>query len=168
MRPRPCIARSTYGTHPHRRLNRGSNRRTPARDRGGLHLVCEGWDLALEFAGAAPGSTPAGFLQPAHLAGFSSRGDALGPAFGREVITRTIDLGLPLLLEGQGRLRVVRITAPAEATSSPSAWFLQAEGQWRTSTGRVGASLATRRDRFPGSEARWGWSFSLFQAFRVF
>lgn len=140
----------------------------PARNLGGLQLVWEGWDLGLEYAGTAPGPTPAPFPQPTHLAGFSTRGDALGPAFGREVITRTIDLGLPLFLEGQGRLRALRLTAPLDATASPSSWFLQAEGQWRTPTGRVGASVASRRDQLQGSGVRWGWAFSLFQAFRVF
>ncbi len=140
----------------------------PARNLGGLQLVWEGWDLGLEYADASSGPTPATFLQPAHLAGFSTRGDALGPAFGREAITRTVELGLPLFLEGQGRLRALRITAPSDATLSPSSWFLQGEGQWRTPTGRVGASVASRRDEFQGSGARWGWAFSLFQAFRVF
>lgn len=140
----------------------------PARNLGGLHLVWEGWDLGLEYANSAHSPTPADFLQPAHLAGFSTRGDALGPAFGREAITRTVELGLPLFLEGQGRLRALRISAPADVTARPSSWLLQAEGQWRTPTGRVGASVASRRDQFQGSGVRWGWTFSLFQAFRVF
>jgi hypothetical protein len=137
----------------------------PARTLGGLQLVWEGWDLGLEYAGAAaPG--PSTFSQPAYLAGFSTSGDPLGPAFGREVITRTVDLGLPLFLEGQGRVRAVRGTSASPLGSG--FWFLQGEAQWRTPTGRLGATVASRKDEVPGSPARWGWAFSVFQSFRVF
>ena len=140
---------------------------TPARDLGGLQLVWDGWDLGLEYAGAAPRTTPSTFSQPAYLAGFSTHGDSLGPAFGREAITRTVDFGLPLFLEGQGWMKVVRATA-ADQPSGSGSWFLQADAQWRTPTGRVGASAASRRDEAAGSKARWGWALSIFQAFRVF
>jgi len=137
----------------------------PARTLGGLQLVWEGWDLGLEYAGAAsPG--PAAFSQPAYLAGFSTFGDPLGPAFGREAITRMVDLGLPVFLEGQGRIRAVRGTSTAPPNSG--FWFLQGEAQWRTPTGRLGASVASRKDEVPGSPARWGWAFSVFQSFRIF
>lgn len=146
----------------------------PARNLGGLQLVWEGWDLGLEYAGAAPRSGPAAFTGPAHLAGFSTHGDPLGPAFGREVLTRTVDVGMPLFWEGRGRFKVVRATAPREDPSGPGSWFFQADAQWRTPTGRVGASLASRHNQgvlgaqgAPGA-ARWGWALSLFQAFRVF
>jgi len=139
----------------------------PARERMGLQLVWEGWDLGLEIAGAAPREA-FDAAQPAYLAGFSSRGDALGPAFGRTTATRTVDLGLPLFLEGRGRLRLARATAALDDPSGPGAWFAQLEAQWRTPTGRLGAALASRRDEFPAAEARWGWACSVFQAFRVF
>jgi hypothetical protein len=139
----------------------------PARDLGGLQLVWEGWDLAFEYAGAAPAG-PEAFVMPTYLAGFSASGDPLGPAFGRGTTTRTAELGLPLFLEGQGRLKAVRATAAQEDPSGAGSWFLQADAQWRTSTGRIGASLASRRDAFPASAPRWGWACSVFQAFRVF
>lgn len=140
---------------------------TPARNLGGLQLVWEGWDLGLEYAGAAPRAAVAS-TEPSHLAGFSTHGDPLGPAFSREVTTRTVELGLPLFLEGQGRLRVMRATAPLDHPSGASSWYLQGEAQWRTPTGRAGSSIATRRNEWPGAQARWGWSFAAFQAFRVF
>jgi len=140
---------------------------SPARNLGGLQLVWEGWDLGLEYAGAAPRATVSS-TEPSHLAGFSTHGDPLGPAFGRKATTRTVDLGLPLFLEGQGRLRVMRGTAPLDHPSGAASWFLQGEAQWRTPTGRAGASIATRRDDLPGTPTRWGWSFTAFQAFRVF
>jgi hypothetical protein len=136
----------------------------PARDLGGLQLVWEGWDLAFEYAGAASTTGPPAFFQPAYLAGFSTYGDPLGSAFGRESVTRTVELGMPLFLEGQGCLKVVRATAAPRAGS----WFLQADVQWRTSTGRIGASVASRRDELPDASMRWGWTFCVFQAFRVF
>ncbi|MFN7957765.1 MAG: hypothetical protein U0P46_05470 [Holophagaceae bacterium] len=139
----------------------------PGRTLGGLQLVWEGWDLGLEYAGAAPraGVTT---TKPSHLAGFSTHGDPLGPAFGPGTTTRTVELGLPLFLEGQGRLRLVRATAPLDQPSGAASWCLQGEAQWRTPTGRAGASLATRREDLPSGPARWGWSFAAFQAFRVF
>ena len=79
-----------------------------------------------------------------------------------------MDLGLPLFLEGRGRLRALRLTAAEGQPAGGGAWYLQGEAQWRTPTGRVGASLASRRDALPGAEARWGWACTLFQAFRVF
>jgi hypothetical protein len=140
---------------------------TPARNLGGLQLVWEGWDLGLEYAGASHNAETA-FSQPAHLAGFSTHGDPLGPAFGREAITRTLELGLPLFLEGQGRLKAVRATTALPNSGGTGSWVLQGDAQWRTSTGRVGASLASRRNELPNSEARWGWVFSIFQSFRLF
>ncbi|WP_257308641.1 hypothetical protein [Geothrix fuzhouensis] len=140
----------------------------PARDLGGLQLVWERWDLGLEYAGAVSHRASASFTQPANLAGFSTHGDPLGAAFGRDAVTRTIELGLPLFLEGQGRLRAVRATAALDDPLGPGSWFLQGEAQWRTPTGRIGATVASRRDEFPGSPARWGWAFTIFQSFRVF
>lgn len=140
----------------------------PTRNLGGLQLVWDGWDLGLEYAGAAPRGTPVSFPQPAYLAGFSTHGDPLGPAFGRDSITRTVELGLPLFLEGQGRLKAVRATAALAQPSGSGAWFLQADAQWRTPTGRVGASVASRRNEPLGSNVRWGWACTVFQAFRVF
>jgi len=140
----------------------------PPRDLAGLQLVWERWDLGMEYAGAAPSSLQTAFSQPTQLAGFSTHGDPLGSAFGRGTITRTMELGLPLFLEGQGRLKALRTTAALDHPSGRASWFLQAEAQWRTPTGRVGASLASRRNELPGAEARWGWAFSLFEAFRVF
>jgi hypothetical protein len=140
----------------------------PARTLGGLQLAWEGWDLGVEYAGAASPVGSAIFSQPAYLAGFSTHGDPLGSSFGRDAITRTVDLGLPLFLEGQGRLKVVRATAALEQPSGTGSWFLQADAQWRTPTGRAGASLASRRDELAGSTLRWGWAFTAFQSFRVF
>ena len=134
----------------------------------GLQLVWEGWDLGAEYAGATPRGMSGPFLQPAYLAGFSTHGDPLGSAFGPQILTRTLELGLPLFLEGQGRLKAVRATAALDHPSGASSWFLQAEGQWRTPTGRIGASVASRRNAYPGPAIRWGWTFSIFQAFRVF
>jgi len=140
----------------------------PARDLGGLQLVWEGWDLGFEYAGGASHDTPASFTQPTNLAGFSTHGDPLGPAFGRDTITRTVELGLPLFLEGQGRIKAVRATAAWDHPSGAGSWFLQADAQWRTPTGRIGASLASRRNESPGPDIHWGWAFTVFQAFRVF
>lgn len=137
------------------------------RDLAGLVVVWEGWDLGLEYAEAAPHLRP-DFSQPSHLAWFSTHGDPLAAAFGREAITRAVVLGLPLFLEGRGSLRAVRATAALDHPNGTGSWFLQGDAQWRTSTGRVGASLASRQDGHPGSPARWGWSCSLFQSFRVF
>ena len=140
---------------------------TPARNLGGLQLVWEGWDLGLEYAGAAPRAAVSS-TEPSHLAGFSTHGNPLGSAFGREATTRTLEVGLPLFLEGQGRIRFVRATAPLDHPSGAASWFLQGEVQWRTPTGRAGASIATRRNDLPGAQTRWGWTFAAFQAFRVF
>jgi hypothetical protein len=140
----------------------------PARDLGGLQLVWEGWDLGVEYAGAAQPHAPESFSRPAYLAGFSVHGDPLGPAFGTEAITRTVELGLPLFLEGQGRLKALRATAALDQPGGTGSWCFQADAQWRTPTGRLGASLASRRNELPGSTVRWGWAFSAFQAFRVF
>ena len=140
----------------------------PSRDLGGGQLVWDGWDLGFEYAGATPQGTPTTFSQPAHLAGFSTHGDPLGSAFGHAPITRTVELGLPLFLEGQGRIKAVRATVALGPPPGTGSWFLQADAWWRTPTGRVGASVASRRDEFPGSNVRWGWAFTVFQAFRVF
>lgn len=163
LRARGASATLSHSTAPEGR----SLAWTPARNLGGLQLVWEGWDLGLEYAGAVPRATLT-TTEPSHLAGFSTHGDSLGPAFGRETITRTVELGLPLFLEGQGRLRAVRATAPLDHPSGAASWFLQGEAQWRTPTGRAGASLATRRNEWPGTPSRWGWSFAAFQSFRVF
>jgi hypothetical protein len=140
----------------------------PARDLGGLQLVWDGWDLGLEYAGAAESHAPVAFSRPAYLAGFSVHGDSLGPAFGPGTITRTLELGLPLFLEGQGRIKALRATAAQDQPAGSGTWFLQGDAQWRTPTGRIGASLASRRHELPGAGAHWGWAFSAFQAFRVF
>ncbi len=140
----------------------------PARDLGGLQLVWNEWNLGFEYAGTAHSAAPTTFFRPAYLAGFSVHGDPLGPAFGTGAITRTVELGLPLFLEGQGRLKALRVTATLDQPAGTGAWCFQGDAQWRTSTGRIGASLASRRNELPGSTARWGWAFSAFQAFRVF
>jgi hypothetical protein len=137
------------------------------RELGGLQLVWDNWDLGLEYAGAAPRGAATTFVGPAYLAGFSTQGDPLGSTFGRAAITRTVELGLPLFLEGRGRLKLIRATAPLDDPSGSSSWFLQGDAQWRTPTGKAGASLSSRRDAFVAS-ARWGWAFSVFQSFRVF
>jgi hypothetical protein len=140
----------------------------PGRGLGGLQVVWEGWDLGLEYAGATPIRPVTTYSQPAYLADFSFRGDSLGAAFGSGAITRTMELGLPFFFEGQGRIKAVRLTSAMDRYSSSGAWFLQGEAQWRTSTGRAGASVASRRDSPVASALSWGWSFSVFQAFRVF
>ena len=140
----------------------------PARDLSGLQLVWEGWDLGLEYAGAGSHEAHTAFLQPSYLAGFSTHGNPLGSAFGRECITRTVELGVPLFLEGLGRLKAVRATAAQGDPSGTGSWFLQADAQWRTSTGRIGASMASRRDELSTPSPHWGWACSIFQAFRVF
>jgi hypothetical protein len=140
----------------------------PARNLGGLQLVWDEWNLGFEYAGAEPPHAPATFSRAAYLAGFSVHGDPLGPAFGPEAITRTVELGLPLFLEGQGRLKALRATAALGQPEGTGAWCFQADAQWRTPTGRIGASLASRRNELPGTTARWGWACRAFQAFRVF
>jgi hypothetical protein len=141
---------------------------SPARDLGGLQVAWEAWDLAVEYAGAAPRSAPRPWLEPALLAGFSTHGDPLGPAFGRDVTTRTVEVGLPFFLEGRSRLRAVRATSVEGHPSGGGSWFLQAEAQWRTATGRAGGALSSRRNEWTSAPPRWGWAFSVFQAFRVF
>ena len=133
---------------------------SPGRNRVGLQLVWESWDLGLEAADAAPtGAFSAG--RPSYLAGFSTHGNTLGAAFG-PAATQSLDLGLPLPLEGHGQVRVVHLQHRPSEPPDAGVWFLEAEGQWHTSTGRVGASLAAR-----GSSGQ-GWSVAIFQAFRVF
>ena len=133
---------------------------SPGRNCVGFQLVWEGWDLGLEAAGAVPAGafSPA---RPSFLAGFSTHGNALGAAFG-PAATQSLDLGLPLPLEGHGQVRVVHLQHRPSEPPDAGVWFLEAEGQWHTSTGRVGASLAAR-----GSSGQ-GWSAAIFQAFRVF
>lgn len=140
----------------------------PGRSLAGLRLVWEGWDLGLEYAGAPPRTASAPLTRPSYLAGFSTHGDPLGSAFGSGTMTQTAELGLPLFLEGQGRLKVVRATSFVDPTTDADSWHLQAEAQWRTPTGRIGASLASRRSRALAPEGRWGWALSVFQSFRVF
>lgn len=137
----------------------------PGRNLAGLRLVWEGWDLGLEYAGAPSRTAPSPLTGPTYLADFSTHGDPLGSAFGSEAATRTAELGLPLFLEGRGRLKAVRAASSVDPARWDS-WYLQAEAQWRTPTGRIGASLASRRS--PAPEGRWGWAFSAFQSFRVF
>ncbi|WP_306591930.1 hypothetical protein [Geothrix sp. 21YS21S-4] len=137
------------------------------RTTAGLQAVWEGWDVAFEVAGAAP-RRPWDTASSAHPADFSSQGDPLGAAFGPDAATRTVELGLSLPLEGRGILRVARITAPLDHPEGSAAWFAQADLQWRTPTGRAGGSFATTRAQFPAAPARWGWTLSAFQAFRVF
>ena len=138
-----------------------------ARNLLGVQAVWDGWDVALEYAEAAPSAAP-DWTRPAHLAGFSAQGDALGPAFGRSVATHTLVLGLPLPLEGRGSLRLVRARAALDDPAGSGTWFLQGDAQWRTPTGRVGLSLASRKHDAPPGGPQWGWAFSVFQAFRVF
>ncbi|WLT33232.1 hypothetical protein [Geothrix sp. PMB-07] len=143
----------------------------PARNLANLQLVWDGWDVGAEYAGPARPVHPisAGpFLQPTTLAGFSSHGDPLGDAYWRQAITRTVALGTPFFLEGQSHVRLIRATASLDQPCGPAAWFLQVEAQWRTSNGRLGASLASLRQEPATQGPRWGWSFSIFQAFRVF
>ena len=63
-------------------------------------------------------------------------------------------------------------THPGQVPELNRFWFLQADAHWRTPTGRVGASISSERDRNPqfvnGAPPRWGWAFTVFQAFRVF
>ena len=137
----------------------------PGRTLLGVQLVWEGWDLGLEAASAAPrGVLP--LNPPGDRAETSALDAGLGPAFGPHTRTRTLDLGLPLFLEGHGQLRLVQLCTDASGAPPSRAWQLQVEGQWRTATGRVGASLASRRNA--AAMTGWGWSCSLFQAFRVF
>jgi len=137
-----------------------------ARSLVGGQVVWDAWDLGLEVAGAAP-LTP---LQNRSVppAGFSTHGDALGDAYWRTWSTRTMTVGLPLFLEGRGRFLALRATTSAAQPGPSAAWFLQVEGQWRTSTGRLGASLASLRQEHGPAGVHWGWTASLFQAFRVF
>jgi len=86
---------------------------------------------------------------------------AAGAAFG-PAAAQCMDLGLPLPLEGHGQVRVVHLERGPTGQPIGQVWFLQVEGQWHTSTGRVGASLASS-----GSGGQ-GWSCAIFQAFRVF
>jgi hypothetical protein len=133
---------------------------SPGRDRVGLQLVWEGWDLGLEAAGLAPAGAFSA-ARPSYLTGFSNHGDPLGAAFG-PAATQSLDLGLPLPLEGHGQVRLVHLEQSPTGRPNGEVWFLQVEGQWHTSTGRVGASLASS-----GSGGQ-GWSCAIFQAFRVF
>ena len=170
----PALARFVHAQGASLHFSRGaapersSITLVPARDLEGLQLVWERWDLGLEYAGAASHRAAASFTQPTYLARFSTHGDPLGGAFGRDTVTRTVELGLPLFLEGQGRLRAGRATAALDGPLGTGSWFLQGEAQWRTPTGRIGASVASRRDEFPGPLLRWGWAFTVFQSFRVF
>ena len=132
----------------------------------GLQVAWDAWDAALEWAGAA--RSPMGPLDlPQHLASFSSRGDALGPAFGPWTTTRSAAWGMPLPWEGRGRLLLVSASSLLPAPAPQASWLLQGEARWRTAIGRLGATLSTRRDALAG-QVRWGWSFTCFQAFRVF
>ncbi len=131
-----------------------------------LQLARERWDATLEWAGAArPATGP--LALPQHLAGFSSGGDSLGPAFGPWTATRSAAWGLPLPWEGRGRLLLVHASSPLPAPAPEATWLLQGEARWRTGLGRLGATLATRRDTQAGMN-RWGWACTCFQAFRVF
>lgn len=140
-----------------------ANGRTAA----GWQVVWEEWDLGFGYAG--PSRRPAdSFLGPSHLSGLSSRGDFLEGAFGPSAASRALEVGLPIPAEGRAILRLVRITAPMDLPAGRAAWFLQSDAQWRTPTGRFGASLASIRTQLPDAPPRWGWAFTVFQAFRVF
>ncbi len=160
-----------------------------ANDMIGLQLVYEAWDLALDYADTvnipADGGGYRVYSHSTYLAGLSRYGDPLGLPFGGDTLTRTLDLGFPLPGEGKGRLKVVRGTRvfrdnlalwtsahPGENPQLNPFWFLQADAHWRTPYGRVGASIASERERNPqfvsGTAPRWGWAFSVFQSFRVF
>lgn len=160
-----------------------------ANDMIGLQLVWENWDLALDYADTvnipADGGGYRVYSHGIYLAGYSRYGDPMGLAFGGDVITRTVDAGFPLFREGKGRLKVVNgirafrdnlaLWTAAHPGSVPELnrfWFLQADVQWRTSTGRIGGTISTERDRNPqfvnGATPRWGWAFTIFQSFRVF
>lgn len=160
-----------------------------ANDILGLQLVWERWDLGLEYADTVnvpwDGRGYRVYSHSTYLAGYSRYGDPLGMAFGGDVITRTMDLGIPLFLEGKGRLKVVRGTRafrdnlelwsaahPGSVPELDRFWFVQMDAQWRTPTGRIGASISSERDRNPqfvdGAAPRWGWAFTVFQSFRVF
>lgn len=160
-----------------------------ANDMLGLQMVWERWDLGLDYADTvnipADGYGYRVYSHTTYRAGYSRYGDPLGLAFGGDVITRTLDLGFPLIWEGKGRLKVVSgirafrdnlarwtATHPDQVPELDRFWFLQADAQWRTSNGRVGATISSERDRNPqfvaGASARWGWAFSVFQSFRVF
>lgn len=169
----PLLAQALLARGASLRLSRQGlpERASPSLDPGrnlvGLRVAWESWDLGLEYAGRAP-ETPATFPVPAYLAGFSSHGEALGAPLGPWTVTRTVAFGLPLPLEGRGRFHIVRASLP-DPSPEGGAWLLQAEAQWPTATGRLGASLASwRADTAAPASARWGWSFSLSQAFRVF
>jgi hypothetical protein len=139
----------------------------PARDLGGLQLVWDAWDLGLEYAGSTP-SVMTVFTGPAYLAGWSTHGDPLPSASARQAITRTVELGLPLFLEGRGRLKLLRLTTSQESASADASWIIQVDAQWRTPTGRLGASAASQRVESSASASSWGWAFTMFQSFRVF
>lgn len=160
-----------------------------ANDMIGFQLVFNDWDLALDYADTvnipADGGGYRVYSHSTYLAGLSRYGDSLGLPFGGDTITRTADLGFPLLFEGRGRLKVVsgirvfRDNLALWSTDHPGQgpelnrfWFLQADAQWRTPTGRAGASISSERDRNPqfvnGAAPRWAWAFSVFQSFRVF
>ncbi len=160
-----------------------------ANDMLGLQLVWERWDLGLEYADTvnipADGNGYRVYSHGTYRAGYSRYGDSLGLPFGGDAITRTVDLGFPMIWEGKGRLKVVSgIRAfrdnlalwtdahPGQTPELDRFWFLQADAQWRTPNGRVGASISSERDRnlqfVAGASPRWGWAFSVFQSFRVF
>lgn len=141
---------------------------SPGRTLGGLQLVWDQWDLGLEYAAATEPAPSATFTQPSYLAGFSTHGDPMGSAFGRETRTFTMDLGMPLFMEGRGRFKTVRAITFMDPSTPTGFWFMQVEGQWRTPIGRIGASLASRRNDLESPTPRWGWTFSIFQAIRVF
>jgi hypothetical protein len=141
---------------------------SPGRNLGGLQLVWDRWDLGLEYAAATKTAAPEPFTQPSYLAGFSTHGDPLGSAFAHDTRTSTMDIGLPLFMEGQGRFKAIRAITVMDPSTRTGFWFLQVDAQWRTPVGRIGASLASRRNDLEAPTPRWGWTFSIFQAIRVF
>ena len=121
-----------------------------ANDMIGFQLVFDGWDLALDYADTvnipADGGGYRVYSHSTYLAGLSRYGDSLGLPFGGDTITRTADLGFPLLFEGQGRLKVVSGIRtfrdnlalwsgahPGQVPGLNRFWFLQADAHsWWT------------------------------------
>lgn len=183
----------TGGDYMNSIWGRGTREAVPtlehANDMLGAQFVWDGWDLALDYSDTvnipADGDGYRVYTNGKYLAGYSRYGDSMGLAFGGDLITRTVELGFPLTWEGRGRFKIVngirsfRDNAARWAEAHPGKvpglnhfWFFQADAQWQTRVGRIGASIATQQDRSPefvkGASPRWGWSFSCFQSFQVF
>ncbi len=160
-----------------------------ANDMLGVQFVWDRWDLAFDYSDTvnipADGEGYRVYTNGKYLAGYSRYGDSMGLAFGGDLVTRTLDLGFPLVWEGRGRFKIVNgirsfrdnlvhweEAHPGQIPWLNRFWFFQTNVQWDTPTGRIGASIATQQDRNPGfakdAKPRWGWTFSFFQSFRVF